>query len=414
MAESPLGPDEARAELYEIMNDECSFETKADRALELGRRYLGVDNGHVTKIDEQSDYWKSIASTDPVSGRFPPGLALDLQTTYCRRTIRADEPIALNNVPEQGWADDPAYEAHGLKCYHGTTITLDDGVYGTVCFVSTDARSEPFSSDETMFAELIARLLEHELERKRTEIRLEHLDTFASVVSHDLRSPLTVIQGWTEMAEESGDVELLAHVHPAVDRMQHLLEDVLQAARNGQIVQEVRPMPLSGLAWAAWDTIETGPHDLVVETDAVVRAGPERLQALLENLFRNAVEHGAPDTQSELPAPADQQSLTISVTDLEDEYGRPDGFAVADTGVGIPADRRDSIFDYGYTTSSEGTGFGLAIVEAIVDAHEWSIALAEHEGESVRDVDGDADSAGDESGARFEIRGVDFQPSDLS
>lgn len=182
--------------------------------------------------------------------------------------------------------------------------------------------------------------------------------------------------------------------------MERLLEDVLAAARNGKIVAEMRPISLAEVGWAAWETLETGPHDLVVDTDATVRASDERLQALLENLFRNAITHGVPDEPTDSDD-ADAQSLTITVSDLVDDHGRPDGFAVSDNGVGIPEDHRDSIFETGYTTSSEGTGFGLAIVEAIVDAHRWSISLAEH--------GGDDEGADDGGGTTFEIRDVDFQ-----
>ncbi len=63
---------------------------------------------------------------------------------------------------------------------------------------------------------------------------------------------------------------------------------------------------------------------------------------------------------------------------------------VEDDGPGIPADERENVFDHGYTTSADGTGFGLAIVEAIADAHGWAIDVGE----------------GIDGGARFEIRGI--------
>jgi signal transduction histidine kinase len=81
--------------------------------------------------------------------------------------------------------------------------------------------------------------------------------------------------------------------------------------------------------------------------------------------------------------------VTVSVGDLED------GFYVADDGSGIPDDVRDSVFDAGFTTSSDGTGFGLNIVEAVANAHDWTVSIEESES----------------GGARFEIRGVD-RPED--
>jgi signal transduction histidine kinase len=63
---------------------------------------------------------------------------------------------------------------------------------------------------------------------------------------------------------------------------------------------------------------------------------------------------------------------------------------VADNGPGIPEDERDNIFEYGYTTNTESTGFGLAIVKRIVEAHDWNVTVTDSES----------------GGARFEITGV--------
>jgi len=70
----------------------------------------------------------------------------------------------------------------------------------------------------------------------------------------------------------------------------------------------------------------------------------------------------------------------------------PDGFYIEDDGPGIPADERDDVFDAGYSTTEEGTGFGLSIVQQIADAHGWDIRVTD----------------GSDGGARFEITGVEF------
>jgi signal transduction histidine kinase len=65
-----------------------------------------------------------------------------------------------------------------------------------------------------------------------------------------------------------------------------------------------------------------------------------------------------------------------------------DGFYIADDGKSILADRYDVVFEYGHTTSDDGTGFGLAIVSELVEAHGWTISVT--------------DSA--DGGTRFELR----------
>jgi signal transduction histidine kinase len=69
------------------------------------------------------------------------------------------------------------------------------------------------------------------------------------------------------------------------------------------------------------------------------------------------------------------------------------GFYVADDGTGVPEADRDDVFDSGYSTTQAGTGFGLAIVAEIAEAHGWDIALTESE----------------DGGARFEVTGVDVR-----
>ncbi|MFP8958296.1 hypothetical protein ACLI4Y_16375 [Natrialbaceae archaeon A-CW3] len=112
--DATLTAEEARKELYAVMHRDLDFLVKARRALEIGTAYLGVENGHIARIETATNYWESLKSTDPPDGEYPAGLTVDLGTTYCRRTIQQKSPLALHNVPEQGWENDPAFETHGF------------------------------------------------------------------------------------------------------------------------------------------------------------------------------------------------------------------------------------------------------------------------------------------------------------
>ena len=373
MSHSPLTVDQARHQLYEVMKQDLSFEEKAKRALSIGEEYLGVENGHVARIDQESNYWKALASTGSSGSDFPPGLRLDLQETYCRHTIAEDEPIALHDAADQGWEDDPAFEAHELHCYHGTTITIDDEPYGTVCFVSAEPRQYPFSDDETMFAELIARMLEHELKRERTEAKLEQLDQFASVISHDLRNPLNVAQARIELEQAGHSEDNLAIAADALDRMETMIGDVLTMARQGQAVETTEPVSLHSIVNECWQSVRTDSASLELDADFRFNADPDRIRHLFENLLRNATDHGPDD-------------VSIRIGPLAEA----DGFYVADDGPGIPAEDRDQVFDPGYSTDDGGTGIGLSIVTSVASAHDWTVSVT--------------DSA--TGGARFEVSGV--------
>ncbi|MFC6887998.1 PAS domain S-box protein [Halorubrum trueperi] len=215
-------------------------------------------------------------------------------------------------------------------------------------------------------------------ERKRRERELERqnerLEEFASVVSHDLRNPLHVAEGNLDLAREEYDSDRLDAAANALDRMGVLIDDLLALAREGESVDETEPIDLDEVADACWRNVDTGGAVLTVETDVTIRADESRLRQLLENLFRNCVEHGG--------------DVAVTIGELDGSTG----FFVEDDGDGIPADEREAIFESGYSTAAGGTGFGLTIAEEIADAHGWTI----------RATDGSA------GGARFELTGVTF------
>jgi len=198
------------------------------------------------------------------------------------------------------------------------------------------------------------RLYELEQSNKR-------LEEFASVVSHDLRNPLTVAQLSLELGRESGLAADFDRIEAAHDRMNALIEDLLTLARERRHVVERHPVDLESLIESIRETNLTDDVSMDVEADGYrIDADRPRLRQLLENLFSNAVRHGGKD-------------VTIRVGVLDDSAG----FYVEDDGPGIAPETRELIFTQGYSTTSEGTGFGLAIVKSIVDAHGWAIEVTD-------------------------------------
>ena len=173
-ASTPNDPtDTIRQRLYEVMStDGLSLEDKQTEALALGREYLGVENGHIERADEAAGIHEVVVSVGGPATLFRPGETLNRATTYCRRTMDADSPVALADAPEEGWAEDPAYEEHGLACYLGAPIFVRGESYGTVCFVDETARENSFEAGEKAFVELLARLLGRELAATRYETEL--------------------------------------------------------------------------------------------------------------------------------------------------------------------------------------------------------------------------------------------------
>lgn len=135
---------------------------------------------------------------------------------------------------------------------------------------------------------------------------------------------------------------------------------------------EKEPLHLQDAVERCWLNVDTAAGTLENIANGTVFADPSGLQQLLENLFRNAVEHGG-------------REVTVTVGDL------PDGFYVADNGPGIDPVDRDGIFHAGFSTADEGRGFGRSIGQGIVEAHGWDLHFSEsHTG-----------------GARFEVISID-------
>jgi signal transduction histidine kinase len=215
-------------------------------------------------------------------------------------------------------------------------------------------------------------ITEHKQYERELEAQNERLEEFTSVVGHDLRNPLNVAEGHLELAGDADENEHLTKAVDAIERSRALIDDLLKLAREGNHVNEIEPVELAKVAEESWETVETGRATLDAGGPTVIEGDRNRIQQLLENLCRNAVEHGG-------------EEVTVKVGSMDH------GFYVADTGSGIPEIAREEVFNAGYSTADDGTGFGLRIVEQIANAHSWEVSVTESE----------------QDGARFEFTGVE-------
>lgn len=207
----------------------------------------------------------------------------------------------------------------------------------------------------------------------RLEAQNEQLEKLASIVSHDLRSPLAVAEGRVKLAEETGRSEHFSETERALERMEAIISDMLTLTRQSATAPETTRVDLAVVAKSAWVTVDSERADLRVERSMEIQANEGRLRQAFENLFRNATDHGG------------ESLTTVSVGTLG-----ADGFYVEDDGAGIPPAEREDVFEWGTTTDDGGTGLGLAIVSEIVEAHGWTVRVGESES----------------GGARFEVTGV--------
>lgn len=199
-------------------------------------------------------------------------------------------------------------------------------------------------------------------ERKRRERQLERqaqqYEAFGSILSHDLRTPLNVLAGRLELARETGDEEHFDAADRVLDRVESLVEDLADVMREGNITGDRSDVDLDAIATSCWQTLDTKGATLHVDAVGTIKADEGALRRVFENLIRNAIEHGGADVTVRV-------GLSAS------------GFYFEDDGPGVPEENRDDVFEPGFTTKEDGTGFGMASVHQIALAHGWEVTVAD-------------------------------------
>jgi signal transduction histidine kinase len=222
-------------------------------------------------------------------------------------------------------------------------------------------------SDETNETERLLEQLEvHNAELVRSN---RDLDDFAYVASHDLRSPLMVVQGYLDLLcrtkDHLLDDEARLFVKAALDgseRMVRLIDDLLLFSRAGLTPCEFERVDLTELASAVVTENVGGPGERngAVQIDGlpVVLGDKTMLRQLFQNLLSNAMKFVAPDTTPHVVLGADR--------DAEFVY-------VADNGIGIPESERERVFQMltrvDPASDRPGSGIGLAVCDRVVRAH---------------------------------------------
>jgi len=335
-------------------------------AVEAAEETLGYDITAVWEYNEQADTLDPLAASETareLAGELPrlrTGESLGW-TVFESSDVRVHDDIV----------SEISLDVSSTEISSGLFVPL--GEFGLIA-VGTHSQQE-FSETDTDLFQVLGSTVTAAFGRANREMRLqrqnERLDQFASVVAHDLRNPLTVAIGYTDIVRETQDPAHFEKIDDAHDRIERLIEDLLTLARGETTVTEPAEIDIGAVATEAWGYVDTHEATLAVRDEVpLVRGDDGRLVQLFENLFRNAVEHGGND-------------VTVTVDRLPDG----DGFSVEDDGTGVPPDQRDTVFDHGVTSNEDGTGFGLSIVSDIAKAHDWTVSVTD----------------GADGGARFEF-----------
>jgi PAS domain S-box-containing protein len=218
----------------------------------------------------------------------------------------------------------------------------------------------------------------NELEKRNTE-----LERFTYTVSHDLRSPLVTIRGFLGYLRQdatSGDLTRfdkdLHRIGNAVDRMQSLLNDLLELSRVGRIINPSTDIPFRQIVDETLDLL-MGPLDThkiklqIQENLPAIHGDHTRLIEIMQNLLSNAVKFMGAQTDPR---------IEIGSRGF-DKDGKPILF-VCDNGIGIAPEYQERIFGLfnRLNPEIEGTGIGLTLVRRIVEVHGGRIWLESQPG----------------------------------
>lgn len=233
--------------------------------------------------------------------------------------------------------------------------------------------------------QLIERVLGLERDRVAELLATQRMrDEFIALAGHELRIPLTAAGGYLELVLEdpaitSAQRRLLEVVERNIAQVVALVSHFFDLARiNAGITQLVtEPVDLRSLVRETCDAqrlvaTEAGVTITVSSASlAPIQADPERLRQVLDNVVSNAVKYtpAGGHVRVELEAQDDQACLRVT-----------------DEGIGIPEAEMPRVFDHLFRASTAtragipGTGLGLAVTKALVDAHHGSITVRPHAG----------------------------------
>ena len=202
------------------------------------------------------------------------------------------------------------------------------------------------------------------------------LERAATALTHDANNYLAIIEGRAELARTEPEPAHFDAIERATSRLSDLVDETANLLLAGGPVTETEWIDLTDAVRLSWDVAGGPEADLDLAPLGQIQANWGCVTRLLENLFRNAVEHAG-------------REVTVRIGPLP----AGDGFYIEDDGPGLTPTEAEELFEFGWSSTSPQRGFGLNIVEWIADAHGWEMELAES----------------DYGGVRFEFGGMDIR-----
>jgi|APHM01.1.fsa_nt_gi Signal transduction histidine kinase len=375
-----------------VPQSDLSFPEILSLTLTLTIGQLGYPYGYATTLsNDAAEFRATVGGHDGLRATD----SIPLADSCAQQALDHGDAVAVADVADDDRVAD-CYEtrALGMESFVAAPILYDSDPIGTICLVDDDTRRPDIMPRHTTPVETVAHWLGSVYTRLQIREDLQRqvsrLEDFSQIVSHDLQNPLNVLQGRLRILhDELGiDNQHMDYARESADRMEEIIDNTLTFAQEGGTVSDREAVAIPGLIDDCERVVDTNAAEIITVDRFRVHGDRTRLTHIFENLFRNAIEHSD-------ATPDDPVTIRIGLNNVmpTTTRGTPTGsfsFYVEDDGPGIPPDQREQVFDVGESNRSDGTGFGLAIVNEVAEAHGWEIDVTESFS----------------GGARFEFTGV--------
>lgn len=345
-----------RARLLDTAPDEAF-----DRATRIASTHLGAPVSLLSVVDETRQFFKSqVGLEEPWSSeRETP-----LSHSFCQIVVGTDDVLRVTNAREDPRvSDNLAIRDLGVIAYLGVPVRDTDGqVLGSLCAIDHVPRE--WSPRDAQLLRDLAAMLETELHLRATlDEAVEHeaaRNEMLAVLSHDLRTPLTVLVGASRTLVDKKDQlreaerdELLEVVARQAMRSADLVDRLLTL--EGRLPDpKFEEVDLRRLVANLVSDLDNDHVALTQGPDVRLTTDASMVEQILGNLVDNAIAHAG-----------DGASVILSVIPRDERVE----LRVDDNGVGIPSDRIEHVFDRSVTTGGDGHhGLGLHIVRKLTEA----------------------------------------------